>query len=180
MAEAILKQRAGDQYEVKSAGLFAQRGQSAHPNAMKVLADHGITHHHTSQPLTKDLVDWADVIFTMTEGHKNALIQQFPEAIQKTATLKGYVSADEDWKLWKEAMAEYQMKKAIYTNEKDKAKTSELEQELWEAEARIHTLEYTTNSIDIEDPFGGSEEVYQEVFEELQALIDQFIKKDGE
>lgn len=90
MAEAILKNKAVDEIEVRSAGIYAANGSEASPHAKRVLEDNGIVHNHRSSLLTSDEVEWADLILTMTSSHKLAILQQYPLEGQKVYTLKEY------------------------------------------------------------------------------------------
>ena len=90
MAEAILKSKNLKNIEVKSAGVFAAIGNGPSANARKAWEENAIQHDHQSKPVTKELVDWATLIFTMTASHKNALIGNFPDAGRKTFTLKEF------------------------------------------------------------------------------------------
>ncbi|MFT8320441.1 MAG: low molecular weight protein arginine phosphatase [Bacillus sp. (in: firmicutes)] len=90
MAEAILKHKKMENVEVKSAGVYAIDGEEASYQAQEVLAEKGMNHNHTSSALTKELLDWATHIVTMTSGHKNAIITQFPASIEKAFTLKEF------------------------------------------------------------------------------------------
>jgi protein arginine phosphatase len=90
MAEAILKNKKIDGLEVKSAGIYADYGSEASVNAKKVLKDNNITHQHQSSRLTKEQLDWADLILTMTFSHKFAILQQYPETAVKLFTLKEF------------------------------------------------------------------------------------------
>jgi protein arginine phosphatase len=87
MAEAILKSRELSGLEVKSAGVFAAEGGQASAHAKQVLEEQGIAHEHTSSVLTKELVEWAHVILTMTSGHKWNVVSMFEGAEGKTFTL---------------------------------------------------------------------------------------------
>ncbi|GHH97929.1 low molecular weight protein arginine phosphatase [Neobacillus kokaensis] len=90
MAAAILKNKAIDGMEVKSAGIFAASGSDASEHAKQVLVDNQISYSHQSQSLTSTEVAWADLILTMTGSHKMAIQQQFPHAIEKVFTLKEF------------------------------------------------------------------------------------------
>lgn len=177
MAAAILKHKANDRYDVKSAGLFALNGQPAQPHALAVLHDNNIEFKHSSRQLTSELVDWADIILTMTENHKHALIQQFPKSLDKVETLKGYLAFQEQWDQWKEARADYELKKAIVDNE-SRALDEEAQKEFQHAYERIQQLEKSSGSMDIVDPFGSSKHAYNAVFTELEELIDRFLEND--
>ncbi|GAB7387883.1 protein arginine phosphatase PrpB [Bacillaceae bacterium] len=97
MAEALLRkllQEKGLPGEVKSAGVAALEGLPASPQAVEVLKQKGIELAHRSQPLTDELVRWADLIFTMTESHKRMVHGMQEEAKEKTFTLKEYVDGE--------------------------------------------------------------------------------------
>ncbi|HZG71112.1 MAG TPA: low molecular weight protein arginine phosphatase [Chondromyces sp.] len=89
MAEAILKHKKRG-WEVRSAGVFAADGSRASKQAEAVLAEKQIDFNHRSASLTKELVDWADYIFTMTNSHKQLVEQQFPETKEKVFTIKEF------------------------------------------------------------------------------------------
>ncbi|WP_044749344.1 low molecular weight protein arginine phosphatase [Bacillus alveayuensis] len=91
MAEALLKHKNLPDVEVKSAGVFAIDGSDASEHAKTVLAEKGVEIAHQSSLLTKEHVEWATYILTMTEGHKQHVISRFPEAQHKTFTLKEFV-----------------------------------------------------------------------------------------
>jgi protein-tyrosine-phosphatase len=91
MAEALLKNKNLPDIEVKSAGIFAMDGSDASEHAKTVLAEKGVECVHQASMLTKEHVEWATYILTMTEGHKQHVISRFPEAQDKTFTLKEFV-----------------------------------------------------------------------------------------
>lgn len=76
-----------------SAGISAFDQDCANPNAVKVLKDeYGIDiSSHRARRITKSDVESAHIIFTMTRDHKDAVIGMFPEAKDKTYTLKEFV-----------------------------------------------------------------------------------------
>lgn len=90
MAEAILKQKNHPNIEVRSAGVFAENGADASPNAKAVLQENQITHQHKSTQLSEDDINWATHIFTMTTSHKDIVINHFPHSEKKIFTLKEY------------------------------------------------------------------------------------------
>ncbi|PKR83219.1 low molecular weight protein arginine phosphatase [Heyndrickxia camelliae] len=128
MAEAILKNKKMDDIKVRSAGIFASNGSNAAENAIKVLQENNIHHQHSSKMLTKEDIQWADYIFTMTEGHKETVIYQHPQAADKTFTLKEFV----------------------YDSKVD---------------------------MDVNDPYGGSLDIYRKTYMELEELIKEMMKK---
>lgn len=90
MAEAILKNKKIEGVEVRSAGVFAANGYEASAHAKTVLDENQIPHQHSSSLLTKETVEWAELILTMTAAHKAAVIQKFPASMAKLFTLKEF------------------------------------------------------------------------------------------
>ncbi|MGG4493285.1 low molecular weight protein arginine phosphatase [Brevibacillus reuszeri] len=95
MAEAMFRAKtAGLGYEVRSAGVAAFPGQEASLHAKQVLDERGIEHAHASSRLDEGLIDWSDVILTMTNSHKHAIQSFFPIAIPKVYTLREFVGIE--------------------------------------------------------------------------------------
>lgn len=74
MAEAIardeVRRRGWSHVSVASAGIMAGPGIPAAANAVAVAAEHGLDlDSHASRQLTPELVDWADLILTMSSSH---------------------------------------------------------------------------------------------------------------
>ncbi|HTQ38456.1 MAG TPA: L-threonylcarbamoyladenylate synthase [Pirellulales bacterium] len=66
---------------ISSAGISATMGGRPSPEAVAVLSEIGVDlSHHESQPLAEQLVRHADIIWTMTRGHRQAILSQWPEA----------------------------------------------------------------------------------------------------
>ena len=55
-----------------------------------------IEHQHSSICLDWEAVQWADLIFTMTGSHKNAILQHYPETSSKVFTLKEFTGEHYD------------------------------------------------------------------------------------
>ncbi|MGC8540146.1 MAG: Sua5/YciO/YrdC/YwlC family protein [Phycisphaerae bacterium] len=73
---------------VRSAGVHAAGGMPAAVEAVKVLGAMGVDiQKHRSAPLTDDLLRRADMIFTMTQAHREEIISRMPTAAEKTFTL---------------------------------------------------------------------------------------------
>ena len=83
LAEALLKARNLQDVEVRSAGIYAMDGGNMSLNGRIVLESNSIPFEHESSSLNDELVDWADLILTMTASHKQATILSFPHAISK-------------------------------------------------------------------------------------------------
>lgn len=88
MAEALLKQRAQSDIQVKSCGISAMPGAPASSQTEEVLRQEGIEINHQSAPISAALVQWADVILTMTASHKERIWSEYPEERKKHIHLK--------------------------------------------------------------------------------------------
>ena len=74
-----------------SAGIFSQSGQKASDFATKVMKEIGIDIDcHTSKQVTQKLIDSADAIFCMTEGHRKALLKDFKKISEKCFLIKEF------------------------------------------------------------------------------------------
>ena len=73
---------------IMSAGLSAMMGARPSPEAVDVMAKMGLQlADHESQPLTAQLVRHADVIWTMTRSHRQAIVAQWPQASARIQVL---------------------------------------------------------------------------------------------
>ncbi|WP_421382092.1 low molecular weight protein arginine phosphatase [Bacillus salacetis] len=95
MAEALLRHKGKDRFKVKSAGVFAADGQKASFQTQEILKENDIKHEHSSSSLTPEDIQWAEYIFTMTEGHKQTIASMHPQAADKMFTLKEFVTEDD-------------------------------------------------------------------------------------
>ncbi len=90
MAEALLANKSQGKYEAKSAGIYAAGGSAASSQTELVLKELGIHIDHASSPLTEELLEWADLVLTMTESHKKMIGREYPQTLDKLFTLKEY------------------------------------------------------------------------------------------
>ena len=73
---------------VASAGIAAMTGGRASPQAVEVMATAALDlSGHGTQPVTEQLVRHADFIYTMTRGHREAIVAQWPDAATRTDVL---------------------------------------------------------------------------------------------
>lgn len=73
---------------VASAGIAAFPGGRAAPEAINILSARSLDlAGHASQPLSDRLVEQADLILTMTSGHRDAILARWPEARDRVQTL---------------------------------------------------------------------------------------------
>lgn len=93
MAEVLLKKRLAEKLGCKidelesrgvivmSAGIAAMAGGRAATEAIDAMNERGLElAKHESQPLTERLVRYADLVLSMTRGHREAILTQWPDA----------------------------------------------------------------------------------------------------
>lgn len=74
--------------EIRSAGIMAGAGSPASPEAIKVMAEQGMDlSQHRSQRLNEHLLQWADLVLTMTESHRQYIISEYANQSDKVHTL---------------------------------------------------------------------------------------------
>ena len=92
MAEAILTSLQVHNVKVRSAGIYALEGGEMSENAKSVLGAEGISLDHRSKVVSKEDLEWADLILTMTSAHKELVVRSYPEIKAKIFTLKEYTA----------------------------------------------------------------------------------------
>ncbi|MFA7368841.1 MAG: low molecular weight protein arginine phosphatase [Kiritimatiellales bacterium] len=93
MAEGLLRSLLGPNcgWEVSSAGVHASNGLPASTGAVTALRDQGLDiSAHRSRRLTPSLVRGADLIVTMTGGHRDAVLAIDPQSEGKVFLLKSF------------------------------------------------------------------------------------------
>ena len=89
MAAALLAEEAGragedDLYSFTSAGTWALEGQPASGNAQAVMRQRGLSlSSHRGRTVTREILDAADLVLVMTQGHRDSLSAEFPSARHK-------------------------------------------------------------------------------------------------
>lgn len=102
MAEAIFRKLLADRlgcleddlvdhgFVVASAGIAAPVGAPASREAVELLREEGIDlRSHESQPLTERLLNQADHVYTLTGGHRQAIIAERPDLASRIRLLAG-------------------------------------------------------------------------------------------
>lgn len=91
LKELIIKEHLEDQYEVESAGTSVGAPQPASVNAILAMQDIDIDlTKHQARQVSRELVNSADLILTMTASHKQYLLIREPHAWYKIFTLMEY------------------------------------------------------------------------------------------
>ncbi|QHZ49274.1 low molecular weight protein arginine phosphatase [Paenibacillus larvae] len=172
LAEGILRKLAeekGLDIEVRSAGVFAEEGRPISSHSAQILKEYGHEETMNSRQLNEQDVQWADLILTMTMGHKSNVVSRHPETVDKIYTLKEFVEDDgevrtiieEREKLMTDIQIKHSLSQEITVEEK----------------TRIFLLENQLPSYDISDPFDGSMHVYKETAEEIKIYLEKLVAK---
>lgn len=208
MAEAImkemLKKHSNSHVKIISAGTVAMDGQAVSKYAIEVMKEKGIyIHEYETNALTKELMDEADVILTMTRNHKEQVLRILPKA--NVFTLKEYagkVDPEQEpvreiqkiqrmiekkkvefYKENKEEIESLRTQRANLTKDLDDVlmKIQNLEMKMLKyIDDEQRTITYLQNknpSIDVLDPFGRSSEVYRACADEIEGNIRVALKK---
>lgn len=195
MAEALFEhKKQTDSLEAKSAGVHGAEGMPMSEGSRSVLEKRGIMESHQSRPLSPELIKWADVILAMTGAHKRALAEHYPDLSDSIFTLKEFIIDDPELRKKMtdlehhrtqlelkraEFLAENQNQVEKYNNDRKISKQEDLERELLEQihphQAAIDRLEWDMPSLDISDPFGGDQSLYEELYKEMDQAIDKLI-----
>lgn len=87
MAAALFQEhakRAGDSFQVESAGTWGVDGEPASALAVEVMAERGLSlDAHIARTITREMLDRADLVIVMTRGHRDALAAEFHTARSK-------------------------------------------------------------------------------------------------
>jgi protein-tyrosine-phosphatase len=172
LAEGMLRhmlQREQIDAEVRSAGVSAVSGSPISSHSSAILKEAGIQDNLTSSALGQTHVEWADLILTMTMGHKATVIQRHPSALEKSFTLKEFVEDDpqmlEAAEVREKLAAELQMKQALCQPITDEERT------------RMAKLNRSISDYDISDPFGGSLDMYRITANEIELYLKKLLIK---
>lgn len=172
LAEAMLRrmaQQEGIKVEVRSAGIYAADGGPISSHSAAILAEQGITDKLLSSSVNQNLIGWADLILTMTGGHKSTVVQRFPESIEKIHTLKEYVEDDA------EIVSAILERERLITDLQ--VKQALAQRVTPEEKSRIQLLEDLMPDYDISDPFGGPIQFYRRTAVEIEESLRKLIVK---
>jgi protein-tyrosine phosphatase len=172
MAEALTRAFAGERgipLEVRSAGVAAADGMPVSENTLYVLHQRNVSYDGKSEALRDEQIRWADLILTMTSGHKRALLYRYPDAADKTFTLKEYAFHDEAMQSLREEynalLSDAETKQALGQPVDDAVKN------------RLAELEQLIPADDIGDPFGGTVEIYEACAREIEQAVHRLLDK---
>ena len=95
MAETLLREQirvkfgSEDAIRVVSAGVAAGVGSGASPQAVQVMGERGLDlTSHCSQQLDDNIMNVADLVLTMTRGHRAAILAAWPNMHERVFTMR--------------------------------------------------------------------------------------------
>lgn len=188
MAEALLKHHAQQQCQVASAGMLAGDGGRPSSETVEVLKERGIIYDGSTTALCAALIDWADIVLAMTQGHKDMIQQQYPSTTSKVFTLREYVRVGEETAAIEETLkshyAELEWQQATQRRmqnqshtEQDQSQIAAVQTKIAHLQSQINDLETQQYNNNVADPFGSSLDEYRKIREELTTLIKQLWQK---
>lgn len=158
LLEHRLKGLEGTAIEVRSAGTWGRRGNSATREAVAAAGGLGIDiAAHRASKFTGELGAWGDLIITMTTEQSEEVLELVPDAGPKTFTLKELVAILRELPPVTKSTRETLLQRI---NDAD----------------RLRSEDYTAPlDMDVADPLGLSNAVYRAVANELEGLVDDLV-----
>jgi protein-tyrosine-phosphatase len=101
MAEALFRQLVADHAQlrataVESAGVGACDGEAASKHAVKTMLRRGVSlKQHKARRVSRAMVESADLVLTMTDGHRQALERLAPQAEGMIFALGQYAGTED-------------------------------------------------------------------------------------
>lgn len=165
MAEGFLRDRSSrfldGALRVTSAGTWARGNQPPTPEAVAAAGKRGIDiEGNRSTTFLPELADRADLVVTMTEEHKEEVLDVAPEALAKTFTLKELVHLVDE----------------LPAADPEVSRASLLERIGAADRMRRHPDVMPTADVDVADPLGLSMEAYRATAWEIEGLIDRLVE----
>jgi protein-tyrosine-phosphatase len=94
MGEYLLRQLAGARgldIETKSCGVAAEHYFQVPEGVLRALSEQGINEvAHSPKLVTRELLDWADLVLVMAQCHREEVLDRFPEFRKKVQVFKTY------------------------------------------------------------------------------------------
>ncbi|WP_054970134.1 low molecular weight protein arginine phosphatase [Alicyclobacillus ferrooxydans] len=174
MAQTMIAER-NLPWTVASAGLAAANGLPMSPLSAQTLTRRHIPlPQHRSSMLRNEMVDKADLILCMTEGHAAQVRRQFPQAAEKVHCLGEYRRPAEQSPHPDDGSAGGAGRTgdagSIGHNARDKGARPD------GADRTGHRRSRHGSSCDIVDPFGGSDEDYEQAARDIESALAGLFK----
>lgn len=169
MAEQMLTEKAAKAklpIAVSSAGVMAMTGDPMTPQSVDAMVKRGFTPtRHTSQDLNPKILEEADIVLTATLDHRSELARMLPKAskysftIDEFARLTSFLSADPEFQ------EEFKKKPR-------ETRYQYLRRAIQEAALLRGMVPTNLDPKDLVDPYGESVEVYNQVAEHIDVMLE--------
>jgi len=206
IARKLLTDAGHSDIRVLSAGTAAVPGAPASPEAVEAMSEEAVDiSGHRATPLTPELIREADLILTMTAGHKRYVLGLVPEAKNKVHVLKEFVYPPEE-RSWAEARIPQLLRERQQCEEafirKHEARIVRLEAERSQllgrlveidealaalaeqrlqacarGQAELEELEEVASPHDIIDPFGFPLAAYRDCGRQLKVAVQKAFER---
>jgi protein-tyrosine phosphatase len=169
MAEQMLIQKAEKNklpIKVVSAGVMAMTGDPMTPQSADAMTKRGFTPtKHISQDLTPKLLEEADLVLTATLDHRGAIARMLPKASRYSFTI------DEFARLTSFLRADPEFQEEFKKKPKE-TRDQYLKRAIQEAVLLRGMVPTNLDPKDVVDPYGESIEVYNQVAEHIDVMLE--------
>jgi protein-tyrosine phosphatase len=169
MAEQMLIQKAEKNklpIKVVSAGVMAMTGDPMTPQSADAMTKRGFTPtKHVSQDLTPKLLEEADLVLTATLDHRSAIARMLPKASKYSFTI------DEFARLTSFLRADPEFQEEFKKKPKE-TRDQYLKRAMHEAVLLRGMVPTNLDPKDVVDPYGESIEVYNQVAEHIDVMLE--------
>jgi protein-tyrosine phosphatase len=172
MAEQMLIQKADKNklpIAVVSAGVMAMTGDPMTPQSADAMTKRGFTPtKHISQDLTPKLLEEADLVLTATLDHRGAIARMLPKASKYSFTI------DEFARLTSFLRADPEFQEEFKKKPKE-TRDQYLKRAMQEAVLLRGMVPTNLDPKDVVDPYGESVEVYEQVAEHIDVMLEMIV-----
>jgi protein-tyrosine phosphatase len=169
MAEQMLIQKAEKNklpLKVLSAGVMAMTGDPMTPQSADAMTKRGFTPtKHISQDLTPKLLEEADLVLTATLDHRSAIARMLPKASKYSFTIDEFARLTSFLKADPEFQEEFKKKPK-------ETRDQYLKRAMHEAILLRGMVPTNLDPKDVVDPYGESIEVYNQVAEHIDVMLE--------
>ena len=169
MAEQMLIQKAEQSklpITVVSAGVMAMTGDPMTPQSADAMTKRGFTPtKHISQDLTPKLLEEADLVLTATLDHRSAIARMLPKASKYSFTIDEFARLTSFLRAAPEFQEEFKKKPK-------ETRDQYLKRAMHEAVLLRGMVPTNLDPKDVVDPYGESIEVYNQVAEHIDVMLE--------
>jgi protein-tyrosine phosphatase len=151
---------------VGSAGVMAMTGDPMTPQAARAMAERGFTPtKHISQDLTTKLLEEADLVLTATLEHRSEIARMLPKVSKYSFTIDEFARLTSFLRADPEFQEEFKKKPR-------ESREQYLKRAMLEAVLLRGMVPTNLDPVDVVDPYGESVEVYNQVAEHIDVMLE--------